>query len=232
MKKKFDPILLILLFIILNWCTKAIAHLFASEMVGTSVVYSLDSIIYGVLMVSIQIHFPVFVKKHSKRLCCLGLFIFVLALLLYLKGTLSLYPFFNTISALSLALILPYSESVCVKNHSIAQLITTLSKASYTIYLSNFLMVVFFTENFLIHIIPIDTPLTAFLVFSIYMTTSIIFSYVHYRAFEVPMMNLRDKSWIKSYFEKDFIVTLPDKISSTELLPEALPLREHDFKKN
>jgi peptidoglycan/LPS O-acetylase OafA/YrhL len=198
--RKISSIKLVAAFILINWVVKTSIHLYAPHLIGTTVLYGLDSIIYGVLIASITLRFPERVQEHRKILFFTGLFIFATAELLFLKGALKLYPFFAVLTSVAFAFQLPFLQELKINNRAFVKIITTISQASYTIYLSNFLVLLFIVDGFIKRLIPVETAMGAFMVFFLYMLINSLIAYLHYLAFEVPVMNLREKRWITKHF--------------------------------
>ncbi|MEO6347984.1 MAG: acyltransferase [Aquaticitalea sp.] len=161
------------------------------------VIYRLDSIYMGFLLIYIIRKSPLFLKKWKFILLSLGLFIFTgLHLLIY---KLQLQPqthlgFFTfvylPIISICCALIFPYAihtkRLIKVKN-----LIYFVSTRSYAIYLINFSLILMSIHNFFdVDSIP---PLFKLFLCLIYLTLTVVLSNLIYLYFERPILRYRDR---------------------------------------
>ncbi|MFD1063560.1 acyltransferase family protein [Winogradskyella litorisediminis] len=151
------------------------------------VVYRLDAIYYGFIMVYLVSNHSFF-KSNRKFLFLFGLFLFViLHLIIVLFGVMPQeYKLFYSASylpiiSLSIALVFPFFLELKARRRVI-KLVTYISTRSYSIYLVNYSLVLLTIEHFF------EPSILALI---LYLLLSVIFSEVLYRYVEIPFLRLR-----------------------------------------
>ena len=163
------------------------------------VLYRLDSIFIGVLCSWIYLNFQSFWQKSKLALCFFGLLFF--AFLFVGIGHFGLFiethpvlwnVFYLPFVSVAVACFLPFLSEWKEEKSIIAKPITFISVISYSIYLLHYSVVL----QLMKHYFPIATTNTnALFVFTIiYLVITIFLSYLLYRFYEKPLMDLRDKN--------------------------------------
>lgn len=163
----------------------------------------LDSIIYGVIGAYFYIyHFNNIWKKYKIQFLFIGLFLFVITKLLGfldLKPITGLYNcvFSFSTTAIATLMIIPFlSQKKNGKGFSY-KFITTISLISYSIYLLHLSIIQFWIINKIDWcIFELNSTILMFIKYSLFWFLTMVFSILLYKYFEVPMMNLRNKSKI------------------------------------
>ncbi|SHG40255.1 acyltransferase family protein [Winogradskyella jejuensis] len=153
------------------------------------VLYRLDAIYYGFIMVYLVSKYSFFESKR-KLLFLFGLFLFVLLhLIIVLFNVMPQdYKWFYSLCYLplissSIALVFPFFLELKARRRVI-KLVTYISKRSYSIYLVNYSLVLLTIEHFF------EPSILALL---LYLSISIILSEVLYRCVEIPFLRLRSR---------------------------------------
>lgn len=167
--------------------------------VKSVVIYRLDAIFMGVLCAWISINCSNYWTKWKFSLATVGLLIMVFMYfgMGYLQILPETYPFFWNVvylplASLSIAFFVPFLSQLETSIKIIKQPIGFISKISYSIYLLHYsvilqlVMLFFDTKN--------ATLLHHHIITTIYLTTVVVVSYLFYRFYEKPMMDLRDKN--------------------------------------
>ncbi len=172
------------------------------------VLYRIDAIYYGVLAAYISLIHPHRWKSKPEMLLILGFLLFLL--LHFLIGTKQLtveeYPFlWNVVylpfCSICIAFSLPYLSGLKTAASYISMPITFISVISYGMYLLHYSIILQLMRYFK----PIEMlTFNEKLVFAgIYLTLTICLAFVLYRIYEKPMMDIRDKPYIKKRFSKN-----------------------------
>jgi len=162
------------------------------------VIYRLDAIYVGVLCAWISINFQKYWSKFRHQSAFIGM---VIMLFMYFgMGTLGIlpesYPFiwnvvYLPLTSLSIAFFVPFFSQLEISDGVISRLITFISKISYSIYLLHYSVVL----QLLMLFVDRDktTQLQLHLITAFYLIVVMVVSYVFYRFYEKPIMDLRDK---------------------------------------
>lgn len=157
----------------------------------------LDSLMYGVLGAYLSYYYAEYWLKYKNYLFALGLFIFVLFKLGILSS--GKYDLFQSVFSLSLfsvatLLLLPFLSTIKKGNGLLYKIVTLISLISYSMYLTHLSIV----QGWIlgrINLNELNLGWQQFLVikYTLYWVLTLVLSFLLYKYFEVPMMNLRDK---------------------------------------
>lgn len=194
-KVNYKLLLTILFFII----TPLIIRLFIyDESIDSSgdfrkaVVIRLDSIAYGVLAAYAKLKLPQFWSKIQKQ----GLFLLIPFWYLFIyKGfpTLSMKDwgsFFFPLCSISIALTLPFFDSIKTNSSIFAKPVSFIADISYSLYLCHIPLIIMSNRY-----LNIKQQLSGYALEVFYILASIIFAYIVNRLWEKPMTNLRDNKF-------------------------------------
>lgn len=162
-----------------------------NEDLKSVVIYRIDAIIIGVLAAWWSVFYPVSFRNFRFSLTTLGIVIlFFLVLVINALGLTDRQSFFWTVLYLpvtSLAFFCFLSMLFHWKNQDglVAKSITFVSKISYAAYLLHY--------SILLYLFNLFSPFEGFLNVFFYLISTLFLSYVLYRFYERPLMNLRDK---------------------------------------
>jgi len=168
--------------------------------------YRIDAIYYGVFAAFISLIRPTIWKRFAFGFLCIGMLIFVgLNIIIPLKRVfIETHPFFWNvlylpINSIAIAFALPFLSSIKSAPKFILKPITYISVISYSMYLLHYSVILQLMKYFL----PSENlPRFDQIVYIItYVSITILASYILYRIFEKPMMDIRDKSTITKRFE-------------------------------
>lgn len=162
------------------------------------VIYRIDSILIGITMAWLSLNYTVFWQKQKINLAFLAAFLMLFMLLgiPFFKMTIADNPFFWNVCYLPLnslifALFLPLFSQWKIAPNWILKPITFVSIVSYSVYLLHYSIVLQLMKY------AIDTTTLSIIqlhVFTlVYVAITVILSWILFRYFEKPMMNLRDK---------------------------------------
>lgn len=162
-------------------------------------IYRLDAIFMGVLCAWININYSKTWMKFRFNSALIGAFImlfmyFGMGLLGILPST---FPFvwnvvYLPLASLSIAFLLPFFSQLETSISFIKKPIVFISKTSYSIYLLHYSVLL---QLFMLFVDRKNTTLlNLHLITVFYLATTLIVSYIFYRFYEKPMMDLRDKS--------------------------------------
>lgn len=201
----FLSIVLVLIAVFL--CTKLYYHFNAAATNITQwnlslkavVIYRLDSIFIGVLCSWIYFNFKSPWEKYKVLLMGIGmaLFFFQFFIIGYLGWVFETNPllwnvFYLPLLSVAVACFLPFLSEWKSRGLLIEKPIVFVSKVSYSMYLLHYSIVLLLMKQY----IPFDAQ-DAFEVniFILgYFTITLVLSYLLYRFYELPLMNLRDKN--------------------------------------
>lgn len=165
--------------------------------VKSIVLLRIDSIVFGFLIAWFY-----FFKKEQLKKYCVYLFIisihlfFLQFLFMNLLGVeiitspIYFHIFYFTLSSLTFALALPMFIFWKKSGGIFASITTFLSKISYSMYLLHY-SIMSVVVKFIISELGLN--FSKLIVISIYLTLTLSFSYILYRFYEKPLMDLRDK---------------------------------------
>jgi peptidoglycan/LPS O-acetylase OafA/YrhL len=162
------------------------------------VIYRIDAILVGVLAAWIRFNFEAFWNKHKVFFAFLGIGIFFFLLFGITSSNLRIEQssfFWNVVylplTSFGFAFFFPVFSEWKVSNSGLKLPIEFTSKISYSIYLLHYSIILQLMKCF------IDTTALSpserhFFTFC-YLIITFLLSYILYRFYEKPMMNLRDK---------------------------------------
>lgn len=169
------------------------------------VIYRIDAIYYGVLAAYVSILKPKFWKKIRHLTSVLGLLLlFGLNIVVPMKFIfIESYPIFWNLwylplNSIAIMLTLPLLSQITVAPKLICKPITFISLISYAMYVLHYSIILQLLKYYL----PTDDlpNFDTCVYILVYVSLTILCSYIMYRLFEKPMTNLRDSKKIKSYF--------------------------------
>jgi len=169
------------------------------------VIYRIDAVYYGVLGALISVQYAEKWTKYKMILLKFsGASLFVFFYILpYLGLKIESFPFFYNVlyfPVLSFLILcgIPFlSEYNSISRNSIFyKVITFMSLISYNAYLVHYSVVLFILNSFFYD--EENTFLEALLLTSAYFVISIFLAALLHKYYEIPMMNIRDKKWIKN----------------------------------
>ncbi|WP_395057273.1 acyltransferase family protein [Flavobacterium sp.] len=162
------------------------------------VIYRFDTILYGVLLAWLHQFYSHFLDKYKVYFLILAAHLFVLQFVILnvlgvdiISCPVYFLVFYFTLSSMIFFLTLPYfifwktSESVFSKR------ITFISKTSYAVYLIHYSIVVVLFK-YLLNQLFFQLPTS--LILFVYLGITFSLSYILYRFYEKPIMNLRDEN--------------------------------------
>ena len=199
--------LMVCAFILLSFIARILFHYHTQNidiMIWNSglksvVIYRLDSIFIGVLCSWIAIYFKAIWVKYKTVFCLLGFFSigFLFVGIGYFQILIETHPlfwnvFYLPLVSVAIAFFLPLLSEWKTFDYRLSKAITFTSVISYSIYLLHYSIILQLMKNF-IAVDPRNT--TALHIFTfIYCFVTLIASYLMYRFFEKPIMDLRDRN--------------------------------------
>lgn len=162
------------------------------------VIYRLDSIFIGVLFSWIYLNLASFWRKSKYLFFLLG--IILLFFLFFSLGhfglLIAMQPLFWNVMylpvlSLAVACFLPFLSEWKTETSMIGKSITFISIISYSIYLLHYSVILQLMKYFIK--IDVQNRVALYLFTFVYFIITIILSYLLYRFYEKPMMDLRDK---------------------------------------
>lgn len=168
------------------------------------VVFNLDKIMVGVFLGALNFFYKEYLQRYRRICLWLGLSLWLLVHVIYIKFILVSNPFLGAelwtslISSVSFTLLIIYFLDFKLENNIVAKVARVFSFSFYSLYLSHFLFLIFLVDNFLLRI-PVfnDTGVGRWLTFCLFILFNTWFSYLHYKRFEQPVMNIRDYKLFK-----------------------------------
>ena len=162
------------------------------------VIYRIDAILVGVLIAWIRFNFEAFWKKYKVLFAFLGIGIFFFLLFGITSSNLRIEQsqfFWNVIylplTSFGFAFFFPFFSEWKVSNSWLKFPVEFTSKISYSIYLLHYSVILQLMKHF-VDTTVLSTSERHFFTL-IYLTITFLLSYILYRFYEKPMMNLRDK---------------------------------------
>jgi peptidoglycan/LPS O-acetylase OafA/YrhL len=162
------------------------------------VIYRFDTILYGVLLAWLHLFYTHFLDKYRVYFLILAAHLFVLQFVILnvlgvdiISCPVYFLVFYFTLSSMIFFLTLPYfifwknSQSIFFTS------VTFISKTSYAVYLIHYSIVVVIFKYILNQL---SYKLASSLILLIYFGITFSLSYILYRFYEKPIMNLRDKN--------------------------------------
>lgn len=178
-----------------------------SSMFRKVVIYRLDAVYYGFVLIYLCRIYPNLIRKYSNHLLIIGLLLFggIHALILLFsvlpQTHLGFYVFvYLPLIATCCALVFP-SFIKLKKQGWFGKFIYFLSTRSYAIYLLNYSLVLLSLQK-LINI-EVESTIIKFAVMILFLSLTLILSNLLYRYFEKPILNYRDKTYSKSKFNSE-----------------------------
>ncbi|TWO31817.1 acyltransferase [Seonamhaeicola sediminis] len=164
------------------------------------VIYRMDSIYFGFVLVYLIRAFPIFIKKYKNLLLLLGFSLFVLIHLtiFYLNIQPQTNLFFYTfiylqVIIISLAMLFPFFLNLKnVKKH-INKIVLFISTRSYAIYLINYSIVLLSVEKLMHAYVPSILEKWIFVI--IFIVITLVVSNMVYVYFEKPILQYRDRKF-------------------------------------
>jgi peptidoglycan/LPS O-acetylase OafA/YrhL len=160
------------------------------------VITRLDAIMYGVIMAWVQFYYPVLIKKTAPFLFVAGAVLMYTVMHFAKLDPTGFYAktFYFSAIGLGAAMMLPLAGKARKLNNYFGRAITHISLISYSMYLINLSVVAqVIHANFW----PQEGA-NALLMYFVYWTIVIVLSTLIYKFFEKPMMDLRDKTTVKT----------------------------------
>ncbi|MGL2966445.1 acyltransferase family protein [Flavobacterium sp. XGLA_31] len=164
------------------------------------VVYRLDSIFIGVLCSWVYCNFKSFWQNNKLIFFVLGLCIFVFQFIAigYFRLLIETHPllwnvFYLPLVSLAVACFLPFLSDWETEMSFLKQPVVFISIVSYSVYLLHYSVVLQLLKHY-IHYDPAQ-PLQLYGFVLAYVSITFFLSYLLYRFYEKPMMDLRDKNW-------------------------------------
>ena len=161
-------------------------------------IYRIDAILIGVLAAWFSFNFGVIWKKSKGVFAILGfgILFFLMFGLIPMNLTIEQNPFFwnvlyLSITSLAFAFLLPFFSEWKSFINPFSYPIELISKISYSIYLLHYSIILQLLKVFM-DTTQMSTTERHFFTL-IYLTITFLLSYILYRFYEKPMMNLRDK---------------------------------------
>lgn len=203
----------VLMTIILSALIRYVFHLseeitdysYWSQNLRKVVIYRVDSIYYGFIAAYIASEWEEIWMKNRLVCAVIGSALFLLMHAVIFK--LNLLPentslfynvFYLPLVSISIAFFLPML-STWKKSNVLESSVTWISVLSYSIYLVNYSIVLLTMQKF-VDVGSMES-VGKLLMASIFWSVSFILSYILYRWFERPIMNLRDKPFITNKFK-------------------------------
>jgi peptidoglycan/LPS O-acetylase OafA/YrhL len=161
------------------------------------VIYRIDSIIVGFVIAWLHFYYARFLEKYSVYLFIIALHLFFFQFVVMnvlgfdiVQSPLYVKVFYFTLTSFTIALGIPVFVYWNKSNSFFAKPIELISRISYSMYLLHYSIV---TVLFKFILNKFNFELSAPLIIVIYLFATIFISYLLYKYFEKPMMNLRDK---------------------------------------
>lgn len=161
------------------------------------VIYRIDAIAIGFVIAWLHYYYASFLKKYSVYLFIIAAHLFLLQFVVfnvfgYDINTKPLYfrVLYFTFSACTFALSLPVFIYWKKSNAVISSIIAFISKISYSLYLLHYSIITVLIKKI---IDEFQVTIPNYILVSIYVVTTFFCSYLLYRFYEKPIMELRDK---------------------------------------
>lgn len=164
--------------------------------------YRIDAIAYGILAAYISLVYTEIWVKNKMIFLRLGIVLFLVlhAIVPLFNVRIETYPFFWNVLylplvSISIAFLLPWLAGIKEASKTIAIPITYISLISYSMYLLHYSIVL----QLMRHIAPIEEfEFTQRLIYSVaYIVITILLSYILFRIYEKPMMDIRDRPFFR-----------------------------------
>lgn len=162
--------------------------------IAKQVITRLDGLMYGMFGVWLSIYKPVYWLRHKNKFFVSGLVLLTVANAM--SSSFSLAYFYYSLSALGTFCLLPKLSSMESGNGNFYKAVTFVSLISYSLYLTNHMIVLRGIMPFLervFHLNPAFSAVDSALAFLLFWLLSMAISYGLYRFWELPVMRLRDK---------------------------------------
>ena len=163
----------------------------------STVIYRIDSIIFGFLIAWLHFYYVAFLKKYSVYFCIIALHLFLFQFVVMnvlgfdiVKTPLYYKVFYFTLTSFTIALGMPIFIYWKISNTIFVKPIQLISKISYSMYLLHYSIVSVLFKYLLSNL---DFEVPSFLIIFIYLFTTIFLSYLLYKYYEKPIMDLRNK---------------------------------------
>ncbi|MAN59690.1 MAG: hypothetical protein CMC08_07635 [Flavobacteriaceae bacterium] len=171
------------------------------------VLYRIDAIYMGVLGAYLSIRYPAGWQSYKSSFLLAGGALF--CLLQFLVSGLHLSyegnPFFWNVlylplGSISIALTLPFLSQLQWRHGPVVRMVTFVSIVSYGMYLLHYSIIL----QLMRHFYPIEGLGTVQKLgyATVYFVCTLLLSYLLYTLYEKPIMDIRDKKWMKNLFSK------------------------------
>ncbi len=194
--------------IIYNWTIDNSDMMFWNVNLKAITIYRIDAIYYGVFAAYISKTYSKKWQKFSWLWFIIGaLFFFILNFIIPAQRVfIETYPFFWNvlylpINSIAIAFCLPVLSNIRSAPNLILIPVTYISLISYSMYLLHYSVVL----QLLKYYIPSEglAKFDVYVYIVVYLISTLLLSYVLYRIFEKPMMDIRDKPFIiRNFFKK------------------------------
>lgn len=165
--------------------------------IKSTVIYRIDSIVFGFVIAWLHFYYAAFLKKYSVYffIIALHLFLFQFVLMNVLGFDIVSTPlyykvFYFTLTSFTIVLGFPVFIYWSTSKTLFAKPVQMISKISYSMYLLHY-SIVSVLFKFVLNSLGFKIP--SFLIIVSYLFITILLSYLLYKYFEKPLMNLRDK---------------------------------------
>lgn len=173
----------------------------------TVVLYRVDAIYYGVLAAYISLKKPLLWKFKKGLILFISFFGFFLFHFFIAKKSLTIeqYPFlwnvlYLPVCSILIAFSLPFLSQWKSVPRLISKPVTTISLISYSMYLLHYSIILQLMRYLKpIENLSIDEKMIYVI---IYLTLTILLSYILYKVYEKPMMDIRDRPFFTKQFSK------------------------------
>lgn len=161
------------------------------------VIYRIDAILIGFIVAWLHYYYATFLKKYCVYFFIIAMHLFFLQFVVFNVfgfdiNTKRLYfnVFYFTFSAFTVALSLPVFVFWETANTTATRFVQFISKISYSVYLLHYSIIVVLIKYFLS---LLKFQINVFLIVFVYVSIAFFLSYLLYKFYEKPMMNLRDR---------------------------------------
>jgi peptidoglycan/LPS O-acetylase OafA/YrhL len=197
----FTIILLIVLAHIFRYLSMKDSQVTTMEVWNTNiksvVMYRFDTILYGVLLAWLHHFHGHFLDKYKVYFLILAAHLFVLQFVILnvlgvdiISCPIYFSVFYFTLSSMIFFLALPYFIFWKTSQSVFSRIISFVSKTSYAVYLIHYSIVVV-VFKYVLSQLSLQLPTS--LILFIYLGITFSLSYILYRFYEKPIMNLRDR---------------------------------------
>ncbi len=177
-----------------------------SKEIRKVVIYRLDSIYYGFFAAFLAFKYNRIWQRFKILAFCIGILLFfgIHGVIFSNRlrpedGLLFFDVFYLPLVSICLLLLFPVFSG-WKEGEFLRRTITSISILSYALYLVNYSLILLTIQHFIN--VEAQSTIIKSLILLAYWVASFFFSYLLYKYFEKPMMNLRDSKFVKHYFVK------------------------------